>query len=66
MYASLLFWEETHRAWIMAVIGIGLWIAANYVYLRHDIRAYRRRRHAARWSVDLATRTITAGRKPIE
>jgi hypothetical protein len=66
MYAGLLFWEETHRAWIMGAIGACLWIAANYVYLRHDIRAYFKRRRAARWSVDMATRTITAGRKPIE
>jgi len=66
MYASLLFWEETHRPWILAVIAVCLWVATYYIYLRHDFRAYRRRRQAARWSVDLATRTITAGRKPIE
>jgi len=66
MYASLSFWESTHRGWILGVIALCLWTAANYIYLRHDIRTYLRRRRAARWRVDLATKTITAGRKPIE
>jgi hypothetical protein len=66
MYASLLFWEEAHRGWILGAIGFCLWLATYYIYLRYDIRQYIRRRQPTRWSVDMATRTITAGRKPIE
>ncbi len=66
MYAALLFWEQTHRTLIVSAIAVVFWIATYYIYFRYDLRAYLRRRQAGRWSVDMATKTVTAGRRPVE
>jgi hypothetical protein len=65
MIGFLIFWEQTHRVWIWAVIALSLWAATYLIYLRQDITLYFRKRRAERWGVDMATRTITSGRKPL-
>ncbi len=65
MYAILMIWEQTHRNLIWAIIAASLWIATYVVYFRTDISVYLRNRRAQRWGVDMATRTVTSGRKPL-
>jgi hypothetical protein len=65
MYGFLIVWEQTHRVLIWGVIAVGLWVATYLIYLRQDISIYLRNRRAQRWGVDMSTRTVTSGRKPI-
>jgi len=66
MYAMLMVWEETHRGLLWGIAATVLWLASYGYYLRGDIRGYFKRRAAQRWAVDMATRTVTAGRKPVQ
>jgi len=62
----LAIWEGNHRTLIYGVIALALWISAWLVYLKNDIRNYLKRRAAHRWGVDMATKTITSGPKPVQ
>ncbi len=65
MYAFLIVWEQTHRVLVWGIIAVSLWVGTYLIYLRTDISIYLRNRRAQRWGVDMATRTVTSGRKPI-
>jgi hypothetical protein len=58
-------WEENHRVLIIAVIAASLWIATYALYFRDDFWKYLRNRRAQRWGVDMATKTVTSGNKPV-
>jgi len=64
--AYLTIWEGNHRTLIYGVIALALWIAAYLVYLKNDIRNYLNRRKAHRWGVDMETKSVTAGPKPVQ
>ncbi len=66
MIAYLVIWEGTHRTLIYGLVALALWIAAWLTYLQSDIRNYIKRRKAHRWGVDMATKSVTAGPKPIQ
>jgi len=66
MIAYLVIWEGTHRTLIYGVVALALWIAAWLTYLRTDIRNFINRRKPHRWGVDMATKSVTAGPKPIQ
>jgi hypothetical protein len=66
MLAYLMIWEGTHRTLIYGVIAVALWISAWLVYLKNDIRNYFKRRQAHKWGVDMQTKTVTAGRRPVQ
>jgi len=65
MYADLMIWEATHRTLLWGTAAAMLWLASWYWYLRGDIRAFFKHRAAQKWKVDMSTRTVTAGRKPV-
>ncbi len=65
MYANLMIWEATHRTLLWGSSAAILWVAAWYWYLRGDIRMLISRRSAQRWKVDMSTRTVVSGRKPV-
>jgi len=65
MYASLMIWEATHRTLLWGLSAAILWMSAWYWYLRYDIRGIIKLRSAQRWKVDMATRTVVQGRKPV-
>ncbi len=48
-------WVSAHRGAIFAVFGLGVWVLANYWYLRLDIKRWKRDNAPHRWSVDMAT-----------
>ncbi len=62
----LTIWEGNHRTLIYGVIALALWLAAYLTYLKNDIRNYFRRRAAHRWGVDMSTKTVTSGPKPVQ
>ncbi len=66
MLTYLAIWEGNHRTLIYGVIALALWIAAYMTYLRNDIRLFRKRRQPHKWGVDMHTKTVTSGPKPVQ
>lgn len=55
-------WMSSHRALTFAVLSAGIWIFANYWYLRTDITRWRRLNKPHKWSVDMATKGSKGGK----
>ncbi len=62
MLTYLIIWTGIHRTALFGGVAIGLWIASYTYYLKYDIRNYFKNRRAHRWGVDMAKKSVTAGR----
>jgi len=58
----LIIWTGIHRTAIFGLVALGLWVASYVYYLKNDIRNYFKVRSAHRWGVDMAKKSVTAGR----
>lgn len=58
-------WISVHRGLLIGMVGALLWIAANYWYFRRDIARIKRENRPHRWTVDMAAKTGTGGKRQV-
>ncbi len=58
-------WITEHRFWLLGILALSFWVAANYWYFRRDIARIKRESAPHSWSVDMASKTTKGGRKVI-
>jgi hypothetical protein len=63
---DLMIWASAHRAMVILVIGLSMWVAAYAWYFKGDWDLYWRERRPHKWSVDLENKTTKGGRRRVD
>jgi hypothetical protein len=63
----VLLWLNIHRLFVVALLGLGLWLSAYVGYFRPIISNYLRRGRAHSWSVDLVgKKAVSRGKTEVQ